>query len=204
MPNVASVLKTDLVYSDGLGRFGSRIFFQYSGVAPNDSVCDGFASHVATSWVAHLASITSSNIALVEVDVTDLTSPSNGQGSWNGSDAGSESPTEQLPNNVSFDVQFKIPVRYRGGHPVIHLPGQLASQLQTSRTWESSFITTAVSAFEGFIASASAPGGILDPLVHVVVRGYRNPSPGIHVEPVTGYAGRETVGTTRKRARALR
>jgi hypothetical protein len=206
LPNVASVLKIALKYNDGVAEFGSRLFEHYDGAAPDNAALNSYAALVAGAWTTHLAPRTCTSMSLIEVVVQDITSPTYANGTWSGDVAGALS-SQAVPSNVTFDVEFRIGIRYRGGHPVIHLPGQPTSYLANSRTWgetDADLVTTAFADFATEISDTSISP--LETMEHSVVRGYRNPPPiGFPtVEPVDSYAPRYTVGTARRRVRPLR
>jgi hypothetical protein len=167
---------------------------------------ESIASSVETAYEDNLNDNVSADYTLTQVEAQDLTSSTALAGYWRGSLAGGGSG-EALPANVSADAQLHIAPRYRGGHPVLHLPPPPASQLGGARQFASTFVTAQNAALADFYAQInSITGEGSESMVWIVLRGYR---PGAMPEavslwPVLATEARQYVGTMRRRARALR
>jgi hypothetical protein len=138
----------------------TRVFFAYTGTAPVDSGLNTMASTVSSAWGTNLKSLAVPAVALTEVVVTDLTSATSARGVWSGSVAGTRSGTDIFAN-VCMNVGFVIARRYRGGKPKCYLPFGNASDLQTSQTWTSTFVSAVGTGWAAFITAviAAAPSG---------------------------------------------
>lgn len=114
------------------------------------------AAGVAGAWNSDLAGLAPSNVHLVEVVTTDLTSPSAARGVWTGSHAGTRAGTAMTVNDCAL-LNFEISRRYRGGKPRTYNPWGVQGDLFSVQQWGSAFITAAendwatfVTALEGF------------------------------------------------------
>jgi hypothetical protein len=207
MPTVAHHARIDLKYYDGTSNWGSRFFIFYgAGVTPDEAALNTLAAGIQSMWTSDMAQAISEAYSLVAVTATDLTSTSGPVGEWTGSEAGTVSGAA-LPSNVSADADLFIADRYRGGHPVMHFPPPPAGYLGTERTYSTSYKTNFdgwVTEFLNNVNSYEISGGV--DIVWNVLRGYRNGASPSDVAPwpVLNASLRKTVGTMRKRARALR
>jgi hypothetical protein len=174
-------IRVRLIGNKGTGtEWGNRLYFNYSGTAPDGAQCTTLAGDIAAAWNTNLASIINNGIALEEVDVLDITTAMGASGQWSGTHNGTYSGT-QLPEQVANNVEFNIAERYRGGKPRIYLPPPADGALYTASTWTSAFVSASNTAVDAFFAAVVAlsvsPFGTLSHVVLSYYHGYNTTSP---------------------------
>lgn len=195
-----------LNYTDGIGTFGSR--FYVAGPLPSSSDSDylAVAGAIGSAWASHMAGVTHSTYALQSVGIRtmeSLKSPfqTNTTG-WDGSGSG-----DPLSSNCTGDISFQVSYRYRGGHPLIHLPGVTFQELENQREWSSSALVARLDAWEAFIAAviAAFESEISITVEHAAVLSPSATGSGAYTSvPVNAYTARQQVGSMRRRARVPR
>lgn len=218
LPEIPCV-RVRLTYNEGFtGEGGNRFYLSYAGSAPTSANCATLASDVASAWESHIAPLVSTFSALMEVDVLDIASESGTSGTWNGNNVGSRSGSV-LPDQVATNVAFQIARRYRGGKPRMFLPPPVAGDISTQSVWSSAFVTAVNSGVTAFFSALEALSiGAIGALAHVNVsyyKGFTNitNSSGREravpkyraaalVEPITGYAAKQLMGSQRRRRTA--
>lgn len=221
LPSVASVLRIALIYhTSGTTQAGCRFYFSYTGTAPSNSACASIAASIASAHGTDLSPMMSTNFNLVEVEVTDLSSPTSGIGIWTGAQGGTRSGNAVSIDNA-VNLQWLIARRYRGGKPKIFLPfGTEGDTTTNNNDWSSTFVTAMNSAWSSFataLGAISASGCALN--AHVSVSYYKgfvssqNPVtlrwrniPTLRSAPVvdgvTGHSTQTTCGVQRRRRTA--
>jgi hypothetical protein len=190
LPNATKVLKIVLRYvqmnadNDVINRF----FMQYSGTAPIAAELDTLANAIITHWTADLAPLHSVDVQLFNAVLEDLSSPTAAVGASNTSSVGTRTGGV-LGAGVAAVMKEAINRRYRGGHPRVYLPAGVTSDLQTMRTWTSSFITNLGVGWSSFISdiggSVWSGGGTLLPVNVSYYTGFTNHTfPSGRVRPV--------------------
>ena len=211
------VVRVRLDYRDTTNlKSGSRLYLGYSGSAPSAADCVTLAGDIASAWLTDLAPLITTNYALAEVDVLDITTEAGASGTWSGSNTGTRSGTS-LPNQCATNVEFDIARRYRGGKPRMYLPPGAESDLNDASTYTGTFVTAVNSGVSAFVAALEALSiGSMGSLSHVNVsfyQGYRTRTTGggqttfapkyrtgtAVVDPITGYAAKVTIGSQRRR-----
>lgn len=206
LPDVPGVVRCGFTWSDNVSTFGSRIYVKQLTGGQSVADLEELATGLSAAWEARLNQTTASAYALVQVECTDLTTITGNTGFWTGDIAGIL-PGDELPSNTSVDLQLKIAPRYRGGHPVMHLPPPDTGRLQSPREWSVAYQGSVNTEGASFLSDVNAISiGADGDVVWVVLRGYR---PGalpeaVEVDVVQRTACRAYVGTMRRRARALR
>ena len=219
LPNVANVLRVTLKHSSAADvDVESRFFFKYTGTAPTSAQLGTFASSINTSWGTNVKALATSSITLVETTVTDLTSPSSGQGVSASGTAGTRSGAA-LPLSNAVLNNLVIARRYRGGKPRQYLPYGSVTDLATTQSWTTSFQTAFNTGWGNFITAIQgltwSSGSIVGPVNVSYYDGFtsvQNPVtlrwrniPTLRVTPVVDtvltYAMSLTLATQRKRNR---
>jgi hypothetical protein len=194
-----------MYWSDGAGQFGSRFYIQMGAghlAAPDLA---SYCTDVSAAWGTSLKAATQNNFALVKVVAQDLTDAASLSGTWQGSITGTSGTTE-VPSSCCANIRFLIPQRYRGGHPLIHLPPPAGNTLANPRTWSGSFAGGMGTSFQTFInACIASTHGTLAGVKHVVPLGYR---PGAVAADVilsqpSSYLCSQRVGSMRPRLTSL-
>lgn len=186
---------------DGTGHFGARQFW-VPGVPPfATSDLNTLASAMAAAWNTNMVGFTSSQYALVEIDLLDLTNTAGTAGLWTGSHSGSGS-TNFGTSNCAIDIQAKIATRYRGGHPVFHIPPPSDSALDSTRTLSESTRTGILAGWQAYLTAVKGtPGGALNNPAPVILRGYKVGAPpsAVNAYSPVGWNIRKTLGSMRRR-----
>lgn len=197
---------------------GSRFYIAYSGAAPSAANCVTLATDIANAWETSLANLTTTDWSLSEVDVLDIATVSGNSGVWSGTKNGLlTSPA--LPDQVASNCEYQIARRYRGGKPRMFIPPANEAQLLNNNSYTSTFaadIATQVSGLFSAIAALSV--GSMGSLKHVNLSFYNgftnvtNSSGRTRAAPkyratalvddVTGYVGKQELGSQRRRRTA--
>jgi len=201
LPTVPSTLRCGLRWSDGIGHYGSRLFFNGGNPPFTSPDLNGFATAISTAWGANLAQDVTNSIFLVEVDLLDISTHNGLIGTWIGSKQGTSGAT-QLASNLCVNIETQITHHYRGGHPVLHHPPPTQSQLQDTRTWRSTFCGGVATHFQAFLTACAAyTSTTVTGMSQVILLGYRagNPPPPPTTWTPIGYKVPTRVGTMRRR-----
>jgi len=194
---------------------GNRFYLAYAGAAPTAGNCDTLASDVAAAWNTHLASLVQAEETLTEIDVLDIASLTGASGTWEGTNAGTDS-SAPLPAQVCTNIEFDIARRYRGGKPRIYLPPPGNAQTLTQARWSTDFVTAANTGIAAFFTEIEALTiGAMGALSHVNLsyyQGFKNiaNSSGREravpqyrtaalLDTVTGYATKQVIGSQKRR-----
>jgi hypothetical protein len=213
------VLRVDFVHTYGTDpHLTSRSFWKYSGSAPSNGNCNVMAGHISAGWALQLAPLAHTNITLVEVLVTDLTSPTAGAGSDSTHHAGTRSGTGLTINDVA-NLNFQVDRRYRGGKPRMYGPWGTTADLIDPTHFGTTFTSAVDSQWSNFLVqmSSSGDGGcVIGGQVNIsyyhgfasvqnpVTLRWRNiPTPRATplVDPVSGHACSAIIGSQRRRLR---
>lgn len=217
-PPTANVVRVRWTGTNGTATWGCRIYIAYNPlVLPDSSDVNAIATHTSVAWDSNLAALHGPALHLTAVTVEDLSGPSGAVGTWSGSIAGSRGGSPSLPDDVAANVSFKIPARYRGGHPKTFLPVGLSDDLDTNGTWTSGFVTAVNTGISGFVAGVLSTTGLSCTLVaHVALslyHGFNTVGPdaegryryppkyrsGAVTYAVTSYATAVEIGSQRRR-----
>jgi len=137
LPNVPGVLKTVLKWANtNTGDAIVRFFTSYTGLPPVVADLVTLAGTLAEAWDTDGAPVQNPQWGLEDVTITDLTSPTSAEGSYDGALIPGTYEGDQLPAGAAFLVNFEVPRRYRGGHPRNYLPIGNATDLLNDQTWE--------------------------------------------------------------------
>lgn len=218
LPSVSNVLRADLLWNDGSDTdCRTRMFFRYSGGAPNPTDAVTLAADIYSPASA-MAALWSTNTQLTGVEVTDLSSPTGGQGLHAQSTTGTRVGAD-LAGGTCVVVGYVVQRRYRGGKPRNYFPWFTAADLTTRQTWNPTDLTIVDSDlatyFAAVIGLSSGSTTITD---HVNVSYYdgftvvTNPSTGRArnvpklrttpvVDVISSFAARSNPGSQRRRNR---
>jgi len=122
LPSVPNAIRVDILTNVGADVAAlSRIHVAYSGGPPSSADATGLAAALYTIFAATLAPYMHLSDALRGVEVTDLSSPTGGQGSHTQLTIGSLAG-QPLPADVCLLASMTIGRRYRGGPAPADLP----------------------------------------------------------------------------------
>jgi hypothetical protein len=164
----------------------TRVHIAYTGTAPNDATCATLAQALWVIFGAEFCTYAGSDVSLTSVTLTDLTSPTSGQGDHIATTVGVLAGT-MIGADVCMLASMRIARRYRGGKPRSYLPLGTTNVLQTAQTWAATFVSNvqlALDATRADIAVTVASGTTLTTLVNVsYYQGFT-----VVTNPVTGRA----------------
>lgn len=155
----------------------NRFFIEYLGTAPTSPQLDTYAASVSTAWGAHLKALMTSNGALEEVHIIDLSSSTAAIGDDGSHIAGTRAGL-QLSAAACVVLKLQIARRYRGGHPRLYLPFGSAPDLSDAQRWGSTFLGNVVTGWTSFLTDITAAGwtsaGTLQPINVSYFQGFTN------------------------------
>jgi hypothetical protein len=152
VPNVLRVYLKGYVDTLNTRQWGIVLHFGYTGTAPSNATCAAIASEVNTVWTTNMVPEMPSPGSLNEVQVTDLTSDSAGEGTWTGSTAGSRGD-DSIPANAAFLISYAAPSRYKGGHPRTYLMIGGNADLQGAAEWSTAFQAEGLTHWKAFLTA---------------------------------------------------
>jgi hypothetical protein len=156
LPNVANVLKVRIHWLIGTDANALNILhWRYSGTSPDDSTAILIAQDIYAAAAANLAPLVESGNKLIAVDVTDLTSPTSGQGQHVANTSGSRG-SGFISAGTALLQSLTIQRRYRGGKPRTYWPFGTSGDLVSSSAWTSTFITDCGTGVQAFVNAVNA------------------------------------------------
>ena len=165
----------------------NRLFFKYAGTAPTSAVLAGWAATFGVEWAVNMQGEHVSAVVLETVEITDLTSPTSGQGTASlnltGTLAGGV-----LPAQTCVIVNFHIARRYRGGKPRIYGPFLSDAQMASPSAWSSTPLNNLVSNYADFIARCITNAPVSMNVTNQVNVSYFTLPNTVVVSPTTGRA----------------
>ncbi len=216
LPDVAKVLRVDhkFVLADDTDVL-NRQYIQYTGSAPTGTELDTFANGVYSAYDTTVMPSMTSELEHESCTVTDLSTITSPRGSFSGSTTGT-SGSSYLTAGAAIVWQFKIPVRYRGGHPRNYLAGIPIEAMDTAQDLDAGYAASLISQLRAYIAATLLLGWSgAGTLLHVYVSyysGYTNvtypsgrikPVPTVRATPVVlgvnAYALNMKIGSQRRR-----
>lgn len=209
VPNVIKVFLEGKTDATGLNNWGNVLHFEYSGTAPSNAVCATIATNIEAAWSAHVASLAPSPTVLTTVTVTDLTSPTAGEGQWLGSTAGTRGD-DSIPANAAVLVSYPSALRYKGGHPRTYLFVLGNADLTGAGEWTpTAEVTTHWQAFLTAVLASGASGTVISQFCSVRYKGKFLPNGGpphfylttplVNVIPISAAAAQAKMASQRGR-----
>lgn len=155
LPSPGKVIRVTLQFTDGSdSNILNRVYFSYTGsVSATD--CTSINNTIDTAWGSHMATNITSNVALIGVTTSDLSSATGAEVTTTYNTAGSNAGTK-LASGTSIVMQNKLARKYRGGHPRTYLAGMPEAALLNANTWVTA---TADNALTGWTQVLSAVVG---------------------------------------------
>lgn len=187
LPDASKVVKVLMKWSDTLNNdILTRFYVRYSGTAPTDSELANFTDDVSGFYGSSLKGLQQTGYALIEVEATDLSSPTAAFGATGVSIAGTRDGGP-IGAGEAVVISYEIQRRYRGGHPRGYFPFGVSEDLQTQQTWAAAFtdeVDTSWAAFFVALEGAVWSGG--GALEHVNISYYQGFT--VVTDPITGRA----------------
>lgn len=221
LPAVSAVLQLAVETSntDSSHPIINRFYVHYTGSAPTAVELTSFATTVLTAYSSALAPSTTADKTFAGLSVIDLSSAMAAQAEVTGSVVGAEAG-EMAPLDSCLVLAAKVARRYRGGHPRVYLSVGTPTDFTDGRTWNGGFVTTVVTAWNGFVTALEGAGwagaGTLSMVNVSYYQGFTlvtYPSlrsrdvPKLRVggpvwDTIIGYVGRTQIGSQRRRVAA--
>lgn len=164
LPAISGLLKLILTYAaPGIASILNRLFFSGSG-SSSQTALNTACNTIASAWATAVAGQTVPAVALIGVQLEDLSSATAPTGIWVGSKPGTTAVAGGAFPQEAFIIKNGISDRYRGGHSRIYLPGIPQGNLSSNdaTTWggtPATSVTSSWSAFLGNILSALGTAG---------------------------------------------
>lgn len=158
LPPVPQVLRADVTWHvDGDPAALTRLFLRYAGGPPSSAQCATMGASIVAGGSTAFSSLTVTTVGMSSCEVTDLTSPTSGQGAggaqWSGADA-----TNRLSPGACALFSHSIARRYRGGKPRHYLPIGDSSFVASTGLWTSSAVTGFNSAWSTWVTAILGSG----------------------------------------------
>lgn len=129
---------------------GTTLHFTYTGTAPSNAVCATIEADCYALAVTNLVPLLCDDNYLTGVDVTDLTSPSSGNGVHVASQVGTRAGLP-LPAATCVLSRFGISRRYRGGKPRQYWPFGVEGDLASPQAWAGGSVTAFLTGLATYI-----------------------------------------------------
>lgn len=222
LPVVPNVIRAEFLFQTTPTNFaGCRRFYSYTGTAPSNATCAAIAADIHTEFSSHLNGLMSDDFSLNQIEVTDLSSNTGGQGAWDGTLVGARSGTA-VSVSTAVNLGFDIARRYRGGRPKIYLPFGINTDLgSTQNEWSSTFtaaVDTGWTAFDAAVQAIVESGTTIAQNVNIsfyegfvssqnpITKRWRNiPTPRTTalIDIVTGHQASSFLSQQRRRTRSV-
>lgn len=154
LPPVASTLRIVIGQQAASRAVVNILHWQYTGTPPSNATCAAIAASFQAGWQNNISSLQISTTTLNSVIVTDLTSPTAGEGEvvlatpFPG--ARGDDP---IGNNTSMLISYAVNGRFRGGHPRTYLNAGGHSDIQDPAHWHTAFVTETTTKWSTFLTS---------------------------------------------------
>lgn len=158
--DVPGAVKIRLLGTQQGGKWANVLHAKFTGGTIDTAALGTLATAIRTSWGVTFAPQVSSTVALTTVECTDLSSRTGAQNLDTVGATGTGSSTA-MPGQVSCCVSWKIPNRYRGGHPRMYLPPAAFTSSSNGQVWTTAYVTAVLAAARAFrnAINASPAGG---------------------------------------------
>lgn len=194
----------------------TRLFFRYTGGAPNQTAITGFAGDLADAAGAEFAPLMLATSSVLGARAVDLSSDTGAEGIADSPTVGTRTGARLSPG-TAVTIASIIRRRYRGGHPRNYLPFGAGADIATNGEWGDTFRADVDDAWSAFISGVLGSGSVsIQDQVnvsyyngsHVVIdpqtgRARNVPlrrSPPL-LDTVTGHVVRPKIGSQRRRNR---
>lgn len=164
----------------------TRFFVQYTGTAPVNADLNTFNGSVSSAYNTNLKALVDTDTVLTQLESVDLTSATGAVATTAASVTGTRAGNT-TPNEAAVVISYEISRRYRGGHPRGYWRAGVVTDLATTRTWSTSFLSSLKTGYNAFMTSVLAAGWTgAGTLTHVNVSYYHGFT--VVINPITGRA----------------
>lgn len=161
LPPVPGALKASFQHTIGGVPAFVHWYFGYSGSAPLSVDAAALANNMKSAWSTNFAPLAHPQVTLTQVQVTDLSSVTGGQGTSSGAVVGTRTGGPLVAAS-SCMLLLKIGRRYRGGKPRQYWPLGTATDVLDPQHWTSAFtggVAPAWNAMQTAILASTWTGG---------------------------------------------
>lgn len=161
LPPVPGVLHIVLAGTSATRKWANGLHWGYTGTPPTNATCQALGNLLANAWQANIASLQPSPIVMTTITVTDLSSPTSGQGVVNPNIAGTRGD-DVIGANTAVLISYPVQGRFRGGHPRTYLLAGGNADNQDGMNWHPAFAAGVDTQWRAFLAAiqAMATGGM--------------------------------------------
>lgn len=181
VPGVLRVVLQGFVDTSAADTLWANVLhFQYSGTPPSNAACSAIAGSIAFTWSNHVASLCPSPTTLQLVTVTDLTSPTSGEGESTPLIPGTRGD-DSIPANAAVLISYPSTLRYKGGHPRTYLYCLGNADLLGATNWSTAATNEVQTKWQGFLSAlvgSSTSGVTLTNFCSIRYRGKFLPNAG--------------------------
>lgn len=158
VPGVLRVVLSGQVDNNSQNNDWANILhFTYGGTPPSNATAAAIASVFDFNWASLIAPLCPSPTELNSVTVTDLTSPSAGQGQSLTVRTGLRGD-DSIPANAAMLISYPSAVRYKGGHPRTYLYVLGNADLQGATHWSTAATAEVQTNWRNYLTSGLSSG----------------------------------------------
>lgn len=151
---VANVAEVELRMRLAGQSIENTLYFQFAS-GPSPAELSALGGDILDWWVASYGGLVTSNVQLIEVNCTDLTSATGPQVATPATDTFGTGGTSTLSNNVALCVSFRTANRGRSFRGRNYISGISTTQLVDSNTFEVSYAEAVHDAYNGLNSALS-------------------------------------------------
>lgn len=158
VPSVLRVVLEGFVdTSQASSLFVNVLHFTYGGTPPSNATCATIASTIGVTWNNSIASLCPSPTTLQAITVTDLSSPTSGEGESLPLFPGTRGD-DSIPANAAVLISYPVGFRYKGGHPRTYLFVLGNADLQGATHWSTAATAEVQTHWHSFLTGCLASG----------------------------------------------
>lgn len=158
VPGVLRVVLEGFVDTSAANTLWANVLhFTYGGTPPSNTDCAVIANNVANGWAVQIASLCPSPTTLQVVTVTDLSSPSAGEGEFLVLHPGTRGD-DSIPANAAVLISYPVQTRYKGGHPRQYLYVLGNADLQGATNWSTAATAEVQTHWRAFLSGVLSSG----------------------------------------------
>lgn len=159
VPGVLRVVLEGFVDTSAANTLWANVLhFTYGGTPPSNALCTAIGTSIATQWSINVASLCPDPTTLQVVTVTDLTSPTSGEGEALVLHPGTRGD-DSIPANAAVLISYGVNFRYKGGHPRQYLYVLGNADLLGATNWSTLATGEVQNKWQAFLTGCLSTGG---------------------------------------------
>jgi hypothetical protein len=185
LPVVPNVYRVQFFHKLGVdSNVINRLYFSWA-TSFTGADATAVANQHYQAWNTNMLTHLTTDLKLLSVVVTDLTTNTGYIGTHTGAATGAVA-TQSLPAGTCQEIQLVTARRYRGGKPKIYISGYPTADMSDEQDWTGTHINNVTADFAAYVTAAKANVGAVTAQALVAVSYFS----GSHVvtNPVTGRA----------------